>query len=412
MHPFLFVGHGEATKKSLRLFLVPKGDDVAALVDALEAQFPSGRLDPEGLVIALRLATSPRALDAALLEVHARVPLALAVGAAEARLSEWQEASLRDPALLDLVERVVKHAPRYLTRHVGPARGEPEVAAALLAALVGRAPVPELLQQVFASLLAAGRGQGRAVLADQLSERLPALLGFDFDCDLVLRTVLAEVQQVSPASVPMGPRFAEALARRLGARDEVATSDDDEGAATWTDLEAVRRAIAAERWSALADLDENLEPHVQTLLALTPAELRAFATSGAAAATRVANAGALRLSRGNFADALRLYDAAIEGPLDPDAAANPLFAVQDDNHHLGVDVGRARRYLERCLPAGERNPTVFLNGAFVCMELDEPERALELLGRAKTLGIKIKQHRNERLFAPLRERADFKKLMR
>lgn len=178
------------------------------------------------------------------------------------------------------------------------------------------------------------------------------------------------------------------------------------------DLEAVRQAIAAERWDALSDLDENLEPHVQTLLALTADELRAFSSSGSLAATRVANAGALRLSRGNFRDALRLYDAAIEGPLDADAAANPLFAVQDDNHHLGVDAARARRYLERCLPAGERNPTVFLNGAFVCMELNEPDRALELLTRAKALGLKVKQHRNERLFTALRDRADFKKLMR
>ncbi|MFZ5438847.1 MAG: hypothetical protein ACOZQL_02500 [Myxococcota bacterium] len=412
MHPFLFLGHGETDTTWLRLFLVPQRDDVATVAAALTARFPTARLDAEGLVVALRLTTSPPALDASLLEVHAQAPLALVVRQAKVTASAWHEASLRDPALLDVVERVVKHAPDYLTRHFGPKRGALEVSTALLAGLEGRAPVPEVLQELFGALVAAARGEGRAVLADQLSERLPALLGFDFDCDLVLRNVIAEVQQRSPASVPMGPRFADALARRLGARDEAEPSDDDEGATPWTDLEAVRRAIAAERWSVLSELDENLEPHVQTLLALTPDELRAFATSERAAATRVANAGALRLARGNFVDALRLYDAAVEGPLDPDAAANPLFAVQNDNNHLGVDAVRARRYLERCLPAGERNPTVFLNAAFVCMELDEPERALELLRRARALGIKLKQHRNEPLFGPLRARAEFKKLVR
>jgi tetratricopeptide (TPR) repeat protein len=291
--------------------------------------------------------------------------------------------------------------------------------------------MPELLQDVFAALLAGNKAETRLVLADQLQERLPPLLGFDFDCDLVLRNVLAEVQQVSPASLAMPERFSRALAKRLGAHDADAdadtadadtddtdtdtddTDDDNVAATNWGNVAAVRAAIAGKRWKALRlGLDENRAAHFKTLVALRPAELRAFAKSGYGPATRVANAGVFPLSRGDFKTALKLFDAAIEGPLDSGAAANPLFAVQDDNNHLGVDAARARRYLERCLPAGDRNPTVFLNGAFVCMELGEPDLALELLARAKKLGIKVKAHRNERLFVPLHARAEFKKLMR
>lgn len=98
--------------------------------------------------------------------------------------------------------------------------------------------------------------------------------------------------------------------------------------------------------------------------------------------------------------------------MDARACANPLYAVQDDNHHLGVMPERARRYLAACLPHGPENPAIFLNAAFVFMELGEPERALEALQQAKAAGVRVSAHRNERLFAPLRTLPAFVVLMR
>ena len=46
------------------------------------------------------------------------------------------------------------------------------------------------------------------------------------------------------------------------------------------------------------------------------------------------------------------------------------------------------------------------------MELQDSVQALRMLELAKTGGISIKVHRNERLFAPLRSLPQFKALMR
>lgn len=118
------------------------------------------------------------------------------------------------------------------------------------------------------------------------------------------------------------------------------------------------------------------------------------------------------MTAGRAADAVTMMSAGIEGPFDARAAANPLFAVQDDNTHLGVDAARHRRFLERCLPHGAQNPTVFLNGACVAMELDEADEGLRLLALAKQHKVDVKPFKNERLFAPLRERKEFKALMK
>ncbi len=288
----------------------------------------------------------------------------------------------------------------------------------MLESLVGQAPVAELIRVTFRVLVDLVKPSNRAVFEDQFMERLPSWLGRDFAVDLVLRERLALTQKISAMMLEMPVQFGEAEARAVADRHAAAhrsrtvlakSMASSEGAVDWADVAAV---LQAEQWVALESqfLDTDAS-HANTLLAITADERLRLARHGVLA-TLIANVATQALRGNRFHDALALFDAAIEGKIDPGAAANPLFAVQDDNNHLGIDRPRARRYLERCLPHGPRNPTVFLNGVFVAMELDDHAQALELLGLAKAAGLPIKQYKNERLLTPLRGSARFNTLMR
>jgi tetratricopeptide (TPR) repeat protein len=278
-----------------------------------------------------------------------------------------------------------------------------DVSKTLLRTLRGHAPRAELVQVALGRLWKTARGDAREVLGDYLLERLPALLGHDFDVDLVLRQLLASVQGLAPASLPMSSAFQEGLALRLRHAPHRDAS---------ADAGPLQTAITAQDAKAAARLLRDDDPtHVRLLLGLDESQLRWLAEHGCS--TQLANAGVREVARGAFREALRLYDAALFAPeLDARVCANPLYAVQDDNNHLGVDEARARRYLERCLPHGPSNPTIFLNAAFVFMELGEHDAALDALAKAKAGGLDVQAQRNEPLLAPLRTREEFKALLR
>jgi hypothetical protein len=106
-------------------------------------------------------------------------------------------------------------------------------------------------------------------------------------------------------------------------------------------------------------------------------------------------------------DSLSLYDALLEvKELDLSTYCNALWAVQDDNVHLGVDEPRARRYLAACLPHGEANPPIFYNACCVLTELNDVEGALAQLREAVAHGhdtdAMAKEIWNAPMFAPLR----------
>jgi len=410
-YPFPFPGHGEASTKVLRVWVVARTSEVSErLVAECSALAPAATIRHEPPLLEVRATKGVETLTRWLEGLR---DVVLVVRPARVKGSPWHRASLRDPRLFEVLAAVLRAAPEYLSPNGTFLFGTEDVTTLMFEAIEGRAPRAEVLAAVLRVLLDTAPGKSREVLMDQLLEQLPALMGFDFDADVVLRHTLAGLQKKSPHSIAMPPQFAEALAHRLGARlSAVTVRPPPVGDLDWTDVGAIGAAIRAGEFELLSHLEEAEESHAQTLLSLPAETLCALAKSSTAMATRIANAAALRLPRGLFAEALQLFDAAVEGELMAGAAANPLFAVQDDNHHLGVDEPRARRYLERLLPLGPLNPTVFLNASFVFMELGEPERAMEMLGEAKARGLKVKQHRNEGLFAPLRERGDFKTLMK
>ena len=194
----------------------------------------------------------------------------------------------------------------------------------------------------------------------------------------------------------------------LERREAVVRSDDDEDEAdTEPDLfssvmtlsGAIRRGLYRDLAAALNGQEAE---HAAVLAELAPAYLWLLVQGHPALSTLTANAAQHLVTQGAFEPAWVLYDAVVETEMDPGVAANPLYAVQDDNHHLGVDAPRARRYLERCLPHAPANPPIWLNAACVQMELRDPDGALESLALAKQHGCDLGPYFAEKLFVPVK----------
>lgn len=355
-----------------------------------------------------------RSLDQLLLALHGETPLTLVVRTNQVRPSAWHaETMARVPAVLAALERAVGLAQPYLAISSPLPRVRGSEFGDVLRAHASESLIAEGVEVTLATLWLSTSGAARRVLSDHLLEQVPAWFGRDFRVDVVLRERLAALQGVAATAVPMPQPFDEAAHRLMMEHHRALESRSGTASATaWASPQALRATLGAKAWRRLdEDFDATSPRHVATLLELTHEEREALAQHGHLA-TRMANAAVHRLSAGDFEAALTLYDAAVEGPLDAMAAANPLYAVQDDNNHLGVQTARARRYLERCLPHAAQNPAIFLNAAFVFIELGEPERAMEMLAKAKAGGFSVKPYRNEGLLAGLRDDKGFKALMR
>lgn len=410
---FRFLGHGGVPARAATLWLALAEPSAAAdaLRERLSAMGVVRAWRTDGPVAELKVrVAAPAHRDQVLRAVHASERLGLVVQVTGGGDSEWHRASVADVgAVLDALERVLA------------APGAPYAEAWRLPGVWRATDVHALVMKhlrgaraglVAAALHAVERAsskRSRAVMTDLFLERLPAWVGRSFEVDVVVRHTLARLQQVSPATIEMPPAFHEALAARFGS--SASRPPVRAGAFDLSDAQALARAVDAGEWASVraAWRDGDQGQHA-ALLAQDEARLARLGRNGFG--THLASVGAFRLTAGDFPGALKLFDAAVEGEVDARACANPLFAVQDDNHHLGVMPERARRYLAACLPHGPANPTIFLNAAFVFMELDEPERALEVLQQAKAAGVRVSAHRNERLFAPLRTHLAFAALMR
>ncbi len=186
----------------------------------------------------------------------------------------------------------------------------------------------------------------------------------------------------------------------------------------WMGVDQVRAAVSGGGldpvWEAF---DGKLPGHKSTLLGLTHAERVALLTKpeeysyGRVSFMRgvAALAHAWMQQRETARDALVLYDALLEaGNCDSSTCCNALWAVQDDNTHLGVDRARAEKYLALALPEGPGNPAIFFNACCVLVELGEIERGLDQVRAAVAHGYaKIDMMRRafetEPLFAAIRE---------
>ncbi len=106
---------------------------------------------------------------------------------------------------------------------------------------------------------------------------------------------------------------------------------------------------------------------------------------------------------GNFRAAWAAFDQLPSDIWDSSAHANALWAIQADNSGLGLQPDRARKYLEKALPYGTRNPTIFYNAACVFIELGDVPACLVSIQNA----VRFSSHqlddpiRAEALFANL-----------
>ncbi|MDP1917609.1 MAG: tetratricopeptide repeat protein [Myxococcales bacterium] len=423
--PFLFLGHGEGPGRfDVLVALADPAGDATALTTALTQWAQSGR-DPfvqtRGPVVSARVTfkAGPKRherLADVLVAVHSTTPLSIVVRTNRVKPSAWHAQSVTNPsAVLDTLERLVRASkPTYAFLPIDTS-GSDSAHGAAYDGLAAHSLLGALVQQSLKLATTKLEPTVAAVWDDVLVTRLPALAGLDFGVDLAVQQRLALTLGLSPSAVEMPGHFLDAFDDMVRAHHEWAHQPRRRGAGDldWSNVAAVRAALDDPEvdWARVESsfLDTNAA-HVDSLLELTPDE-RMKLTGHGHLTTLMMNAATMLMTAGRYVDALALYDAALEGTIDPMAAANPLFAVQDDNNHLGVDAVRARHYLERCVPHGPKNPPVFLNAAFVAAELGEHDEAVRLLAQAKLHGVVVSRYRNEGLFVPLKHRADFKRLM-
>lgn len=189
----------------------------------------------------------------------------------------------------------------------------------------------------------------------------------------------------------------------------------------WANVEAVaeiaRRARTDEDLATLAaELSYTERRHRVTASRLPSDVARKLISDDGPNATSLAHAlgmiAQLFMQDGEWQAALALFDHLVErDDLEPVVYKHALYAVQDDNNHLGVNEPRARRYLERCLPKAPLRSGAFLNAACVALELGQRAQCLELLGEAVRQGTDLTPFANHPFFAPVANEATFKSLV-
>lgn len=184
----------------------------------------------------------------------------------------------------------------------------------------------------------------------------------------------------------------------------------------WNDVASVRALLATAREAELrSGFDPSSEAHAATLLALTESERvgllgrRERPAYMGGAFHRAVTQLSFEWMRTRSRDALVLFDTLLQVD-NPDRSTycNALWAVQDDNTHLGEDPARARRYLAACLPHGPENPAIFYNAACVAVELGDIEDALGFVRDAVRYGYDGREtmraaFHTEPLFARIRD---------
>lgn len=423
--PFPFLGHGAGPGTfDVILCLESAAGEAKPVVDALEAWCSTARdsfVDSHENVVSLaaRRAPSPKgheSLSGVLEQAHGTTPLGLVVRRNRVKPSPWHTATLNDPErLLAVLERQVQ---ARAGREYGPMEldisSDPRsIFAGAWSSLARTTSVGSLVQaallQVTDAVIEAP--ERNRVWSDLLWARLPTWTGVNFGVDLAIVQALSSLMGIAPTTVEMPGRFKDAFEDMVrshhGRRVGGPRKDVD-----WAELASVRAAMAAGKWRELQrSLMEADAAHVETLMGLNDEE-RVELSKHERLATMMMNIATFKMTAGDFRTALAIYDCALEGRVEAAAAANPLYAVADDNNHLGVDPVRARRYLEKCVPLGPKNAAIFLNAACLTAELGDAEETLRLLALAREHGMSVKDHRNEKVFVPIRERAEFKKLMR
>ncbi len=240
MKPFPFLGHRSSRSKSIKIWQVLR----------------------DGSSIKQTLTCAPR--DAEMWDVL------LAVWPGKTRGSPWHHESVGDARVLSALGQLVRAAPTYETDSRACIVDSGEIDATVYHSLYRHAPRAAPLRGAVLSMIESTKGDARAVVSDVLLERLPELLGFEFDCDVVIHHMLARLSASTPILLPRSPRFKAAMAARLRQLHEGRTTAPPAGSLDWSDLTEVKTAFGDRQWVALGDgFRETNAGHVETLFAMT-----------------------------------------------------------------------------------------------------------------------------------------------
>jgi hypothetical protein len=192
------------------------------------------------------------------------------------------------------------------------------------------------------------------------------------------------------------------------------------GTSIWASASALEAAVKSGGDGLTDTFDAADEAHQAALLALAPGvlvSLLAMLGGPAGLRRRFPNAVAVLAQTwamgGRVKDALTLCDALVEVDHQEFGAYGvALWAVQDDNNHLGIDEERARRYVARATPYGKQLADIHFNAMFVLLELGDHDAALAQLKSAMAGGfskdVARSQLATEKLCEPVRDDARFK----
>lgn len=163
------------------------------------------------------------------------------------------------------------------------------------------------------------------------------------------------------------------------------------------------------------------------------AKVRAFAVRAATADPSLAQLwanSALEMAQGGaFPSALVMFDVIADLPALPDLGdttvattnggedtvptqsswmCNATWAAQVDNNKLALNTARTKRYIERALPFGPVNPSLYFNLACLSFEIDDHPGALRMISLAKKHGFaRMNEIAGESLLKPLHAHADW-----
>jgi tetratricopeptide (TPR) repeat protein len=343
-----------------------------------------------------------------LLELHSRIPLALVVRrAGKASLSDWHFESVSNVnALMEVLSSFARRSIDYAPRK-----------AKIDGGIIGGGKIGRFFEETVAALEFQMSAEQSSILFDLLQEKLPTLSGRNFELDVALRNVLSTRRQVSLASIEMPEAFHKTfleITKRHHKEAESWSTKGVEKQSDWSSVAGVRSQLASavKRGKLECLFEASNEAHVELFLSLSLEEQVQLCNTKQMA-TRLCNAATFAIYRNDYETALKLYDCVMQAPsIDANAAANPLYVVQNDNSHLGIMPERAKVYLSKCLPYAKQNPAVELNASGVYMELEQFDEAMACLMRAAASGYDVKNHLNDALYIALRERAEFKALMK
>ncbi|MCD4792096.1 MAG: hypothetical protein K8R54_02595 [Bacteroidales bacterium] len=129
---------------------------------------------------------------------------------------------------------------------------------------------------------------------------------------------------------------------------------------------------------------------------------------------RIAGKGHNLTAGGKYKKSIKLFEKALSVPVEANVRSglytNALWVFQKDNTGLPVNKKRNKLALEKCIPKGAEYPAVFFNACCIYTEMEEYDKAYEMIQEAIAhyydKKYMINEIKNEDMFKEFREKTD------